>query len=100
MLAKVDAGHYLLSPKDLNTLDVLPQLIETGIRSFKIEGRMKRPEYVAVVTDHLPAGAIDSYLGPGQFRRCPQEGPGQHRTDLQPGLLPPALYGEKNRAGP
>jgi putative protease len=61
MLAKVDAGHYLLSPKDMNTLDILPQLIETGVRSFKIEGRMKRPEYVAVVTD-IYRRAIDSYF--------------------------------------
>jgi putative protease len=61
MLAHVDAGHYLLSPKDMNTLDILPQLIETGVRSFKIEGRMKRPEYVAVVTD-IYRRAIDSYF--------------------------------------
>ena len=45
------AGAYLLSPCDLNTLDVLPQMIEAGVCSFKIEGRMKRPEYVAVVVD-------------------------------------------------
>ena len=50
-----------MSPKDLNTLDVLPQLIEAGVRSFKIEGRMKRPEYVAVVTD-IYRRAIDSYF--------------------------------------
>jgi putative protease len=61
MLAHVDAGHYLLSPKDMNTLDILPQLLETGVRSFKIEGRMKRPEYVAVVTD-IYRRAIDSYF--------------------------------------
>ena len=61
MLAKVDAGHYLLSPKDLNTLDILPQLIQTGVKSFKIEGRMKRPEYVAVVTD-IYRRAFDSYI--------------------------------------
>lgn len=41
---------YPLSLKDLCTLDVLPQLIEAGIDSFKIEGRMKTPEYVAFVT--------------------------------------------------
>ena len=44
-----NAGKYLLSPKDLNTLELLPQLIETGVTSLKIEGRMKRPEYVATV---------------------------------------------------
>ena len=45
----LNAGKYLLSPKDLNTLELLPQLIETGVTSLKIEGRMKRPEYVATV---------------------------------------------------
>ena len=45
----LSAGKYLLSPKDLNTLNLLPQLIETGVTSLKIEGRMKRPEYVATV---------------------------------------------------
>ncbi len=45
------AGQYLLSPRDLSTLSLLPKLLEAGVFSFKIEGRMKRPEYVAVVTD-------------------------------------------------
>jgi U32 family peptidase len=44
-----ETGEYLLSPRDLNTIEMLPQLIEAGVRSFKIEGRMKRPEYVATV---------------------------------------------------
>ena len=44
-----DSGKFLLSPKDLNTLDLLPKLVETGVTSLKIEGRMKRPEYVATV---------------------------------------------------
>lgn len=38
---------YFLSLKDMNTLEHIPELIEAGIDSFKIEGRMKRPEYVA-----------------------------------------------------
>lgn len=41
---------YLLSPKDICTLDLIPDLIDAGIDSFKLEGRMKRPEYVAGVT--------------------------------------------------
>ena len=43
------AGKFLLSPKDLNTLDLLPALIDAGVSSLKIEGRMKKPEYVATV---------------------------------------------------
>lgn len=41
---------YPLSLKDMCTIDHLPSLIEAGIDSFKIEGRMKRPEYAAGVT--------------------------------------------------
>lgn len=47
---KVREDAYLLSPKDLCTLDRLPELIAAGIDSFKIEGRMKSPEYAAGVT--------------------------------------------------
>ncbi|MGN1315253.1 MAG: U32 family peptidase [Lachnospiraceae bacterium] len=42
--------EYPLSLKDMCSLHLLPQLIEGGIDSFKIEGRMKRPEYAAGVT--------------------------------------------------
>lgn len=45
----IDKG-YLLSPKDLSSLDILPMLLKTNVDSLKIEGRMKSPEYVATVT--------------------------------------------------
>ena len=41
---------YDLSLKDLSLLDYIPALYDIGVRSFKIEGRMKRPEYVAAAT--------------------------------------------------
>lgn len=41
---------YLLSPQDLAGLDVLPELVASGLSSLKIEGRLKSPEYVANVT--------------------------------------------------
>ena len=40
---------YVLSPKDLNTIDHIPTMIEAGINSLKIEGRLKKPEYVATI---------------------------------------------------
>ncbi|MCB6574976.1 U32 family peptidase, partial [Phascolarctobacterium faecium] len=40
----------LMSLKDLCTIDLLPELMEAGIDSFKIEGRMKQPDYVYTVT--------------------------------------------------
>lgn len=62
-----EIGEYLLSPKDFQTLEVLPQLIKAGVASFKIEGRMKRPEYVGVVTD-IYRRAIDRYqAGPDTY---------------------------------
>ena len=51
---------YLLSTKDLNTLENLDKLIESGIASLKIEGRMKSKEYVALVVKTY-RDAIDSY---------------------------------------
>lgn len=56
----LDKG-YLLSPRDLCTLEMLPDLIEANISSFKIEGRMKSPEYVATVT-RIYRKYIDFYL--------------------------------------
>ena len=46
---KIDSG-YLLNTKDLCGLDYIPNLINAGVKCFKIEGRMKSPEYVATVT--------------------------------------------------
>lgn len=47
---KVFANNYLLSPKDTSTLPIIDKLVNSGIHTFKIEGRMKNPEYVASVT--------------------------------------------------
>lgn len=58
---KYNEESYLLSTRDLNTLDEIGKLIDLGIDSFKIEGRMKRAEYVYLVTS-LYRKAIDSYL--------------------------------------
>lgn len=46
---KISSG-FLLSPRDLCSLDYLPTLVRLGIDCFKIEGRMKTPTYVATVT--------------------------------------------------
>ncbi|MCD8284365.1 MAG: U32 family peptidase [Opitutae bacterium] len=42
--------RYLLSPRDLAGVEILPDLIRLGVRSLKIEGRLKSPEYVAAMT--------------------------------------------------
>jgi putative protease len=42
--------RYLLSPQDLAAVDLIPDLMKAGVKSFKIEGRLKSPEYVTAVT--------------------------------------------------
>lgn len=52
---------YLLSPKDLAAVELVPELIESGVTSFKIEGRLKSAEYVANVVSKYRK-AIDRYF--------------------------------------
>ena len=65
--AKREKEQYLLSLKDMCTLESLPELIEAGIDSFKIEGRMKKPEYTAGVTA-LYRKYIDRYFKGETYR--------------------------------
>ena len=60
-----DGQSYLMSPKDMCTLDLIPDLIESGIYSFKMEGRMKKPEYTAGITA-IYRKYIDRYLEYGR----------------------------------
>lgn len=64
---KVSGGTgYDLSLKDLSLLEYINELYEMGVRSFKIEGRMKRPEYVAAATSAcrqaLDSGTVETEL--------------------------------------
>lgn len=54
-------NRYILSARDISTVEILPELIEAGISSFKIEGRMKSREYVAGVTG-IYRKYIDRYM--------------------------------------
>lgn len=52
---------YLISAKDLNAVELIPELIKAGVNSLKIEGRKKSTEYVAITTA-VYRKAIDSYF--------------------------------------
>ena len=74
-------GEHLLSPQDLCAIDLLPELVEAGVTSFKIEGRMKSPEYVFAVTQTYRA-VLDRTLaeraaGSGKDVRAAED---EHRT--------------------
>lgn len=56
-----ELGTFIMSSKDMCTIEHIPELVKSGIDSFKIEGRMKSSYYTAVVTNAYRM-AIDSYL--------------------------------------
>ncbi len=63
---------YLLSPKDLCAMPFIEELIESGIKAFKIEGRMRPPEYVRIVTSSYRR-AIDAYYRGGLTEKVKDE---------------------------
>ena len=71
----VDLGdrRYLLSPQDLSGLDVLPDLVRSGVASLKIEGRLKSAEYVANIT-RVYRQALDKVMGE-LWAGCPHSTP-------------------------
>lgn len=97
--------RYLLSPQDLAAVDEIPRLMELGVCSFKIEGRLKAPEYVAAVCQVYrramdaalegrpqPASAAERYQLEMTFSRGLFSG-WMHGVDHQ--QLVPARYGKK-----
>lgn len=69
---ELGAVRYLLSPQDLAAYALIPELIDAGVCSFKIEGRLKTPEYVANITRHYRQ-AIDAALAGKPKRFTPEE---------------------------
>lgn len=64
--SKKSTYDYKLSPSDVATLGYLDDVIKTGVRSLKIEGRLKSPEYVAYVTRQY-RNALDNYK---EYGKC------------------------------
>ena len=62
--------EYPLSTRDLAAYDLVPELIQAGVAAFKIEGRLKAPEYVAAVTRHYRR-ALDAALLGGPPTKTP-----------------------------
>ncbi len=60
-IEQTQLGTFIMSSKDMCTIEHVPELIECGINSFKIEGRMKSAYYTSVVTNAYRM-AIDAYL--------------------------------------
>ena len=84
ILERKEARHFM-SPKDLCTIDLLPEMIQAGIDSLKIEGRMKKPEYAAGVVSVYRACLDRAMTDPDHYRVSEEE----HRI----------LYDLYNRSG-
>ncbi len=91
---KLYDGKYLLSPKDQCLLPVLHELLDTGIDSLKIEGRMKSPEYTAGVVS-VYRKYIDKYeeLGSAAYAEWLKNNPDEMKADMT------ALQDLYNRGG-
>lgn len=64
----ISDGSYLFSKEDLCVLDMLPSIIEAGANAVKIEGRMKSPEYVGIVTGIYRKYIDLYYRSPSNYR--------------------------------
>lgn len=93
-LPEANRSGYLLSPMDIRTLHLVPELVDAGIDSFKIEGRMKRPEYTALCA-YLYGKYVDLYLEGGRegFARFQKD----HKREFEADNL--ALEDMYNRGG-
>ncbi|MEG0706512.1 MAG: DUF3656 domain-containing protein [Cellulosilyticaceae bacterium] len=90
----VDSLH-LLSPKDICAIDLIPELIEAGVDSFKIEGRMKSPEYVASVVKEYRK-YIDKALEDGSNYQVADEDIAQLQSIFNRGGFSKGYYHQKS----
>lgn len=83
VISEKDHG-YVLSPKDMCTLPMVAQMIEAGIDSFKIEGRMKRPEYTAgVVLAYKKQADLYYELGKKEYEEYIKSHPEMMKQEMQ-----------------
>lgn len=66
---ETERGTYIFNSKDLNMIEHVDDLIKSGIDSLKIEGRMKSPLYVAIVTRTYRKAIDDYYVNPEKYRQ-------------------------------
>jgi U32 family peptidase len=91
VLTDLGDKRYLLSPQDLAAVEEIPRLMELGIRCFKIEGRLKTPEYVSAVCQ-VYRKAIDAAWAQQQHTVTPEDWYALEMT-FSRGLFPGWMHG-------
>ena len=86
-------NKHIMSTRDLNTYNRLEELVESGVTSLKIEGRMKKAEYVAIVVKHYRT-ALDNILekGGGKAKEAEYELTSAFNREFTEGYL----FGKRN----
>ena len=84
--------RYLLSPRDLAGIEILPELVRSGVASLKIEGRLKSPEYVASIT-RTYRKALDALCGVEGGKSEVEETPDAHPGASLKLQLPTSNFG-------
>ncbi|MBN2839502.1 MAG: U32 family peptidase [Coriobacteriia bacterium] len=90
-------GRHLLSTKDLAGISQLPALVGAGVSALKIEGRMKSPEYVAIVTSVYRAALDRALADPASYEVLPSEWQRLEEA-FSRGFTDAYLTGERGRA--
>ncbi len=89
-------GEYLLSPKDIGLFEDITALIEAGVSCFKIEGRMKSPEYVGLVTKIY--AKLLSYYSAGRQPKPDKQDMGDLLSLINRGYSKSHLFGVRGEA--
>lgn len=87
-------GEFLLSPKDLMGIDMLPQLIDAGVASLKIEGRMKSAEYVSTAVGTYRQALDRAWIEEDGYEATAEEKSGLNEA-FSRGFSPAYLAGER-----
>lgn len=88
---------YLLSPQDLAGIEAVPDLVRAGVKSLKIEGRLKNPEYVAAITRAYREAVDSAVAAPTQAQAVAQNHRYSMEMSFSRGLYTGWLRGIDNR---
>lgn len=77
-------GSYILNSKDLCTIDILPEIIKSGVKSLKIEGRNKSIHYVASVVKTYRAALDSCFEDPSEYKVLPEWKASLDKVDHRP----------------
>jgi len=95
-VSKKEHKAYILSPKDICTLDTLKDIVQSGTSSIKIEGRMKRAEYVAGAVE-IYRRELDNIYGNNKIQKLDKDTKVLKQLFNREGFSKAYIYGNKGK---